>query len=725
MTVMFLILLGLFLTFAALALDLGNFYLWNLRLDKAARAGALAGLGARGLQGWTAVRGDPSIIENAARAAVYDSLRSYGFRDVGGGYLDGPAMSPDYNIAFDQLTVTVSYDIPTLLVGRISSALGWGFNEGTDAGGRPTGGPDKIYLASRQTAQLSRANVVLLLDVSGSMLCPVQDPPEFAGQPPCACRRSGLPNACGNQPTKLDQMALGVWNFVQQFNPSRDRISVIPFNLTARRLFSFFDYDAGGTNDTTFATLDAQQLQVAIQDSSNNEVVAANTLQTIMLNDLTMLTAGLRALAGSNTNHCDALVEAIRDLETLSADVLNSPLAAENDRRKLQPFVVFFTDGAPNAMRGIFPNASTSPNGDFYHYALEWVVPNPNPALPPFTYRGPGPFVLRSPDATNPVQPLFRFPIASGAVAPAGSPVCGTPQANFWQFEQTVTQNVSGGPGGRGAPGGCLTTSTFDFDIPFTNVDAQGNLTGTTYQAGVRNVPISTANTTWRDPNWPIAGPVPNYGLQKYDELPYYCAIEAADYLRLHFGATIFAIGLGPTNAHSITGQPNHIQCNDPLMDADDHSGRKDFFLSRLAFSRQAFTDQLVPVNFLNHYQINVPPNAAAPNPRQVATCANHRYRPGVAAVLPPQLTIGYNSTARNHASQASPGAIKSDNLTDVFKMLRPFHPVSTDPFNRGANGPNYRRIDTMGEYFPTNNPNEVPAIFSNIAKTILLRSTS
>jgi hypothetical protein len=35
------------------------------------------------------------------------------------------------------------------------------------------------------------------------------------------------------------------------------------------------------------------------------------------------------------------------------------------------------------------------------------------------------------------------------------------------------------------------------------------------------------------------------------------------------------------------------------------------------------------------------------------------------------------------------------------------------------------RRIETQGEYFPTNDPAEIPRIFDLIAKTILLRSSS
>jgi hypothetical protein len=41
------------------------------------------------------------------------------------------------------------------------------------------------------------------------------------------------------------------------------------------------------------------------------------------------------------------------------------------------------------------------------------------------------------------------------------------------------------------------------------------------------------------------------------------------------------------------------------------------------------------------------------------------------------------------------------------------------------TNNEGTRRIETQGEYFPTDNANEIPRIFDLIAKTILLRSAS
>jgi len=716
MTVMFLLLLGLFLTFAAFAIDLGNYYLWQLRIDKAARSGVLAGLGARGLKGWRNTDSNSSILATATQQAVAENLGVYGLTTGTSGTPQNYSVVHSWNRDSDQLTVTVRYDMPTIFVGRIGKILGYGFNtiSSDPSVGQQQSGTNSISLATSQTAQLSRANVVLILDVSGSMLCPITDPATFAGQPPCACRRSTDPNACGGAATKLSAMAQGVVNFVSQFNPGRDRITVIPFNLAARKLFSFVEYNTiNGAGSSRTATMQNLTLRNPITNSSGAVVVEAGTSAWNMLTNLSTVTAGLTAIAGSNTNHCDALAESIRELETLSTDILGIGIA-EADRRKLQPFVVFFTDGAPNAMRGIFPDTSSNSGGDFYHYALEWIVANPIPNSTPYTYRGPGPFVLRTNDSTNPslVQPLFKFAISANNVAPFGSTTCGTEQSNFYDFEKTITRSTSGGVRGD-AVRGCLTTSSFRFSIPYTNFDATGSQIPT-YQAQVENVPISTATTTWRDPNWPIVANPPAYGLQKYDELPYYCAVEAADYLRLHFGATIYAIGLGPTTAYNsaFSNPATDTSCNDPLMDADDHSGRKDFFLSRLAFSRQMFANQVLPTAIGSPYQINVSQSA-----RTVSNCSRHRYKTPFGA---PGLAIGYTSPT---ILDSLPSLTKSDDRADAFKALRPFKPSMMDYNNSGAT--QYRRIETVGEYFPTNDATEVPSIFSNIAKTILLRSTS
>jgi hypothetical protein len=685
MTIMFIVVLGLFLTFAAFALDLGNMYLWRLRIDKAARAGALAGLGYRGLQGWTNVQAGQgrADLETTTKQAVQDNLSAYGLT------LDPlNDITVTYDNANDTISVEVQHSPSTLLVGKLNRIFGWGFNSAAPVG---------TFLVSRQhQANLNRANVVLMIDVSGSMLCPETGD--------CSCRAT---SSCSGS-TKLARLIDGVQRFAQQFNPTRDRIAVIPFNLAAQRLYSF------GTTGSTFGA--------ATNGTGNTDLDGITASD--FLTDTNRLTTVLTSLAGSNTNHCDALAEGIFELETLSTTLFGADTgAAAEDRRQLQPFVVFFTDGAPNAMRGIFNNGDINlmsgcdtysagtrtstgqacGSNDFYHYALEWVT---TVGTTTFQYRGPGPFVARAVDA-NGVPRLFSFPIASASVAPSNSTTCGTEVSDPLRFEQTVTKNTSTGPGGRGGASGCLSasTSSFSFSIPYTNLNASG-----TYGATVTGVPISTANTTWRDPNWPssfFAGTPPDYGLQKYDELPYYCAIEAADYIRTRYGGTIFTVGLGNPSTH-LSGGGQDATCNDPLQDADDHTSRKDFFLARLAFARSMFTDQLSPTVVGSHYQI-----AGTQLTKTVTGCSDHRVRlPDTNSTSAPIPAIGFTSL---------------DGLADggtTYQDLRPLRPIVMDGLPSNATS-GVRRIDTQGEYFPTNNPAEIPRIFDLIAKTILLRSSS
>ena len=718
MAVMFLILLGLFLTFAAFALDLGNAYLWRLRLDKAARAGASAGLGFRGIQGWTYSTTNSAAIENAARLAVQDNLRAYGF----------DLLDEKIRVAYDQINDAISVEVThtpsTVFIGKLDNIINFGFNSSKDASGNAIPMSDTLNMTRTHTASLNRANVVLIIDVSGSMLCPAPDVDPSPADSPCSCRRS---NSCGNVTTKLDKLVQGVQRFAQHFNPNRDRIAVIPFNLAAVRLYSF---TGGGTFRTT-------KNRVPVPNASGGNYLEVNTTtaESFLTNAAALKTA-LGYLAGSNTNHCDALAEGIFELEGLSGTDLGTEDSTKpsTDRRNLQPFVVLFTDGAPNAMRGIFqptiippghcgtynggelPTAGNCTTNDFYHYALEWVVTE---GSPPVTkqYRGPGPFVERQVN-TNGFPTIFNWTIAGKQVAPLGSKVCGVEAANGnpFIFEQTITRTESGAPGGRGNnKTGCFSSGTtaFTFSIPYTNPTSSNPNTG--FLASVTGIPISTDTITWKDPNWPLALPAiiapfktypANYGLQKYDELPYYCAIEAADYIRTRFGGTIFTVGLGDTSTHRAGGGQD-TTCTDPLQDPDDHTSRKDFFLTRLAFARSMFTNQLQPDTVRSHYQI-----AGSQSTRAISGCSDHRLlRKDAANNLPANPRVGYTS-----ADGLSDGA-------STFLDLRPRRPASMDTMLTSGDG--IRRVETQGEYFPTDDVDEIPRIFDLIAKTILLRSSS
>lgn len=693
MAVLFLILLGLFLTFAAFALDLGNYYLWQLRLDKMARAGALAGVARRGLDGYNNSQNGYSI-KQAVAASVRDNFRAHGVPDT-----SIPAPVTTYDPTTETVQVSVTHAIPLILMDKIMRFFTYGFSRSDQAAQDTT-------ISAIQRATLAPANVVLMLDVSGSMLCPAIDNNN------CACRSQG-PTACAALGlSKLDLMAQGVNIFAGMFNPNRDRVAVIPFNLAAQRLFSL----TSGSNAVTMSNA-----------SANNGQFGGASAWNFLTSPT--LAANLQTLAGSNTNHCDALAEGILELENLSS-VLFGATGVGTARQQLQPFVVFFTDGAPNAMRGIFddnagqrqcqtytgsysgtrkpceqfPVANNTDSMDMYHYALEWVASDGGTLK---QYRGPGPFVVRT--LNNGIPTVFKHPISSSKVAPDASVTCGEHSPDPVEFEKTITRVQSNTVAGTFGDSnkGCLRPTgdapTFSFSIPYTNKGASETDTSTTYKARVQS-PIANIRSALRDPDWPsryytsLPAGTP-IDIQKYDELPYYCAIEAADYLRTRFGATIFAIGLGPGSRAVGSG------CNDPLQDADDHVSRKDYFLSRLAFSRQMFTDPAIPVQMDRNYAFKI---SGAPTAINYLSCDRHRF----GTSFNPGLLLGYYSRS---------GLVDGDN---TFRELRPQRPGWADGVVK-ADGDVGRRVNTQGEYFPTNNPQEVPAIFGNIAKSILLRAAS
>jgi hypothetical protein len=656
---------------------------------------------------------------NATKQAVQDNFKAYGVD------LNAQNITVTYDSQGDSIAVAIRHTAPTILIGKLNKILNYGFNSTTNASGAIVPKNSTLSLSQQHKASLNAANVVLLLDTSGSMLCPAPDSDPDPSNP-CACRRT---NTCGSVTTKLDKLADGVERFAKHFNPNQDRISVIAFNLAAQQLYSIGDK------------------KVMNQATSPNPLLSgtpATTAYEFLTNQRGNLRIVLQALAGSNTNHCDALAEGIRELENLSVQLFgNDGGGVKNDRRQLQPFLVFFTDGAPNAMRGIFSNGDI-PNGhcdtyttgantgtgvasrgapnncgtdDFYHYALEWVTLD---GVTSKQYRGPGPFVARQVDQ-NGIPYLFNFSIAANQVAPNESNTCGVEVSDGdpRKFERTITRKNGSGAGARGDPStGCLTgnSTTFSFSIPYTNPNSSGGFSGP-YQASVSNVPISTETTDWVDPNWPskfflpTAGSIP-YGLQKYDEIPYYCAVEAADYIRTRFAGTIFTVGLGTADAHTTNknssgGYTQDYSCNDPLQDPDDHTSRKDFFLARLAFARSMFTNQLLPVSVRSHYQI-----AGSQRSHSVSTCSDHRLnKTDSKGNLPLSSQVGYTS---------------ADTLEDgstTYQDLRPVRPAIMDGLV--SNGSAIRRLETQGEYFPTDNPNDIPRIFDLIAKTILLRSAS
>jgi len=241
-----------------------------------------------------------------------------------------------------------------------------------------------------------------------------------------------------------------------------------------------------------------------------------------------------------NTNICDGLSRAIQEMSTFEAA-----------RPAVPQVVVLFSDGAPNAFVGDFdvtPPPSLIPppaDGTFYQYALEWRTP------PATVYRGPSPLV-RPPAAQG---TLFGHVIQNNAIGPQGSEYCGPfDAATISQpsnFSRVLNRNL---PNSRGCIG------TLDFSIPNTNG-----------QAGVTGVAIDASEGATPD----------NATKFNYARLGYFCAIEAADYIRERFQAPLFTVGVGPTGTTP--------DCLDPFENLENPTVRKDNFLTRVALDPEFF----------------------------------------------------------------------------------------------------------------------------------------
>jgi hypothetical protein len=172
----------------------------------------------------------------------------------------------------------------------------------------------------------------------------------------------------------------------------------------------------------------------------------------------------------------------------------------------------------------------------------------------------------------------------------------------------------------------------------------------------------------------------------KTAELPYYCAIRAADYLRKIRNVTVFVIGLGPSATEKYGAS-----CNDPMQNALDFDSRKDNFLRRLALAPESLSD---PKSFMtggsSGWNSISDFGYVAPTDLEnirIRSCNNH-------PLNNQRMTRGYSEAQANTAGPPAPGA-----------------PAVSD-FS-----PNH-----LGAYYGSNNPSQLGGLFGAVAKQILLR---
>jgi hypothetical protein len=185
----------------------------------------------------------------------------------------------------------------------------------------------------------------------------------------------------------------------------------------------------------------------------------------------------------------------------------------------------------------------------------------------------------------------------------------------------------------------------------------------------------------------------------KTAELPYYCAIRAADYLRQEKNTTIFAVGLGKS-ATRYYGD----NCGDPMQNALDFDRRKDFFLQRLAMSPEA-------IRFKNERTTSLDGATWRPTAdfrlklRPIpASCARH-------PLNGQKVYLGFSERPVTGMPQSCLARGSGGECRDSDTNI---HGVNVDKDNFSQ--------DDIGGYYPTNDPKQLKAQFGAIAKQILFR---
>ena len=371
LVMMALVIVGL-LSFAGLAVDVGNLYRAQHNLQKAADAGALAAIGYSIQVGRTqfdnevvasyGVGGEEQFLEEKAREVILANLANAGFPDDSRHPVTITPryrVSPSANVAWD-FQVSVSRDIDYLLMDLVPLSLFGVSNTATSK-----------VLDAQATSARRVANIVLMLDFSDSMACPATGS--------CICQTPSRTGPCAS-PTKLDGLLDGVKQFLQNFDIVNDRIVIVPFNITSQAY-----------------TLPGLASNLGMSGSNIDQVID-----------------GLKTNPGvsSNTNICDAMMRAHQAIDTLAPNQ--------------ETAYVLFSDGAPTAGRFLFANPTAllpvwNPDNfgdyDYTHYSIEWTDASGH---------RPGPSVLTQ---TNLLQMGHVGNIIPASATGAVVPGCGAPTA--------------------------------------------------------------------------------------------------------------------------------------------------------------------------------------------------------------------------------------------------------------------------------------------------------
>ncbi|MCX6114301.1 MAG: Tad domain-containing protein, partial [Proteobacteria bacterium] len=210
--VFFTLILGVLVSIAGVAVDIGNLYIIRNRLERAAKAGALAGVGYRSLRGWgyfaTYVAGTPTLkstkdeLFGVMSGVVTENMRAaFSAPTEASEFTSNLTVTSTnfYDPMTDTFTINAKYQAPTFIIGRLGAALGAATCPEEKKNGIGTG-KYRCPITVTETARLERAVVALLLDVSGSMNCKASDLTN------CACRTDTTGNGCGTSGRVIDAL---------------------------------------------------------------------------------------------------------------------------------------------------------------------------------------------------------------------------------------------------------------------------------------------------------------------------------------------------------------------------------------------------------------------------------------------------------------------------------------------------------------------------------------
>lgn len=530
-----------------LAVDAGNLYRARLALQNAADSAAIAGVGytvrlgrfeldreVKQEQGaWTigdSAQRDAKItahINPKAEEVAQAVMGRSGYPHVSGGSYEVSLRGAFTSPAPLALTGDV-YRYQTEVTRRIDLLL-LDLIPGTNAAGFK-------QLTARATAQRRIGYIVVFIDVSDSMNCPATGS--------CDCILVPDSDPCTGL-TKMDELVSALKVFAKMFDPGRDKLYVVPFNIRGKA-YSLEDLKAGAGITGNLEELDEAKIDLIIEYAS-----------------------ALHSPSGS-TNLCDALT---RGQVLLRTDTLPNGRSIWGNR---DISYVIFSDGAPTAGRFFFDDVKRDSTGvsilpiwqpipgagayDYTVYSVQWK----DSSDPSSTDVILGPSVLVQTDLLG-----MNFDEAKPPTPGSGSDDAGNPSAAGWAA--------------------CSETTT-GTNKPLREVASDTELARVArevFSPCLRSLSARVPYEWWssygrnyrRRWGW---GTGPGVGRWKkfrdWQEQYFNCAIEMTDQFRRNRG-TVYTVGLGnPAEFIDSSGVPLNAYQN-----SQDVASRHDVFNARLA----------------------------------------------------------------------------------------------------------------------------------------------